>query len=169
MVLTDSHGISRAPCYLGYTPRGAMISNTGLSPSPARRSKRFSYHHTLTPRDRQPPQACPTTPTMQPLPGITHDRFSLFRFRSPLLPESLLFSLPVGTEMFHFPTFPHPALYIQAGVTRHARALAGFPHSEILGSQLVYQLPEAYRRLRRPSSAPDAKASTVCSLKLEIT
>ena len=59
----------------------------------------------------------PTTPTMQRLPAITHDRFGLFRFRSPLLPESLLFSLPVGTEMFHFPTFPLPALYIQAGVT----------------------------------------------------
>ena len=29
--------------------------------------------------------------------------FGLFRFRSPLLPESLLFSLPPGTEMVHFP------------------------------------------------------------------
>ena len=75
----------------------------------------------------------------------------------------MLFSLPVGTEMFHFPTFPLPALYIQAGVTRYASALAGFPHSEILESQPVYRLPEAYRRLLRPSSAPDAKASTVCS------
>ena len=46
-------------------------------------------------------------------------RFSLIRVRSPLLTESLLFSLPVGTEMFHFPTFPLPALYIQAGVTPH--------------------------------------------------
>jgi hypothetical protein len=55
---------------------------------------------------------------MQRLLAITHDRFGLFRFRSPLLPESLLFSLPVGTEMFHFPTFPLPALYIQAGVAR---------------------------------------------------
>ena len=54
---------------------------------------------------------------MQLLPDITHNRFSLFRVRSPLLTESLLFSLPVGTEMFHFPTFPLPALYIQAGVT----------------------------------------------------
>jgi hypothetical protein len=105
----------------------------------------------------------PTTPTMQRLPAITHDRFGLIRFRSPLLTESLLLSLPVGTEMFHFPTFPLPALYIQAGVTRSARRLAGFPHSEILGSQLDYQLPEAYRRFLRPSSAPDAKASTVCS------
>ena len=105
----------------------------------------------------------PATPTMQRLPAITHDRFSLFRFRSPLLTESLLLSLPVGTEMFHFPTFPLPALYIQAGVTRSARRPAGFPHSDTLGSKLAYQFPEAYRRLLRPSSAPDAKASTVCS------
>ena len=28
-----------------------------------------------------------------------------------------MFSLPVGTEMFHFPTFPPNALYIQAPVT----------------------------------------------------
>ena len=44
---------------------------------------------------------------------------------------------------------------------------AGFPHSDILGSQLVCQLPEAYRRLRRPSSAPSAKASTLCPYKLD--
>jgi hypothetical protein len=31
----------------------------------------------------------------------------------------MLFSLPPGTEMFHFPGFPPPALYIQAGVTAH--------------------------------------------------
>ena len=163
MVLTDSHGISRAPCYLGYTPRSLIISDTGLSPTPVRRSKRFSYNQTFTLEAQQRPTTCPTTPTMQPLPGITHDRFSLIRFRSPLLPESLLFSLPVGTEMFHFPTFPLPALYIQAGVTRSARRPAGFPHSDTLGSKLAYQFPEAYRRLLRPSSAPDAKASTVCS------
>jgi hypothetical protein len=56
---------------------------------------------------------------MQRLPPITHNRFSLIRFRSPLLTESLLFSLPVGTEMFHFPTFPPHTLYIQVQVTRH--------------------------------------------------
>lgn len=33
---------------------------------------------------------------------------------------------------------------------------AGFPHSDTLGSQLGWQLPEAYRSLLRPSSAPDA-------------
>ena len=163
MVLTDSHEIPRAPCYLGYTPRSTNISDTGLSPTPAAHSKAFSYISTFTFETRQRLTACPTTPIMQPLPGITHHRFSLIQFRSPLLPESLLFSLPVGTEMFHFPTFPLTALYIQAGVTRTARGLAGFPHSDILGSQPVYRLPEAYRRLPRPSSALDAQASTVCS------
>ena len=36
---------------------------------------------------------------------LTHVWFRLFRVRSPLLAESLLFSLPGGTEMFHFPPF----------------------------------------------------------------
>ena len=74
----------------------------------------------LTPRQSgRTDQKGPTTPHTQPLPGITRTWFSLFRFRSPLLTESLLFSLPVGTEMFHFPTFPPHALYIQVRVTRH--------------------------------------------------
>jgi hypothetical protein len=46
---------------------------------------------------------------------------------------------------------------------------ARFPHSEIPGSTLGCQLPGAYRRLPRPSSAPGAKASTVCPKKLEHT
>jgi hypothetical protein len=68
---------------------------------------------------RQTQSSGPTTPHMQPLPGITHMRFSLIRFRSPLLSESRLFSLPVGTEMFHFPTFPPHTLCVQMWVTRH--------------------------------------------------
>ena len=39
----------------------------------------------------------------------------------------------------------------------------GFPHSEISGSKSVCRLPEAYRRLQRPSSPLTAKASTVCA------
>src|SRR5690242_7208859 len=56
---------------------------------------------------------------MQPLPGLTHTRFGLIRFRSPLLPESRLFSLPAGTEMFHFPAFPPHTLCVQVWVTAH--------------------------------------------------
>src|SRR5258706_11351739 len=40
--------------------------------------------------------------------------------------------------------FPH--LCIQYGIRPEGR---GLPHSEILGSKLVCQLPEAYRRLQR--------------------
>ena len=160
MVLTDSLRISRVPNYLGSFLSVHNVSSTGLAPSMTGLSRPFDYiaFYCCWSADQL---KSPATPIMQPLPGITHDRFGLFRFRSPLLTESLLFSLPVGTEMFHFPTFPLPALYIQAGIT--GSSPAGFPHSEILGSKSVYRLPEAYRRLLRPSSAPNAKASTVCS------
>jgi hypothetical protein len=43
----------------------------------------------------------------------------------------------------------------------------GFPHSEISGSKLICQLPEAYRRLSRLSSPIIAKASTMCSYSLD--
>lgn len=163
MVLTDSHGISRAPCYLGYSSRQEKHFDYGVGTLYDPPFNAVRLYLLVTPTSRQKCLKSPTTPNVQRLPAITHARFSLIRFRSPLLTESRLLSLPVGTEMFHFPTFPLPALYIQAGVTRYARALAGFPHSDILGSKLAYQFPEAYRRLLRPSSAPDAKASTVCS------
>ena len=163
MVLTDSHGISRAPCYLGYSSRQEWHFDYGVGTLYDRPFKTVRLYHLVTLTARQNNPKSPTTPNVQRLPAITHARFSLIRFRSPLLTESRLLSLPVGTEMFHFPTFPLPALYIQAGVTGSARRPAGFPHSDTLGSKLAYQFPEAYRRLLRPSSAPDAKASTVCS------
>src|SRR3712207_8336908 len=100
---------------------GAAFSCTGLSPSTATPSRGLPLTTALShsPPSRQQRQNGPTTPSPQPLPGITWKRFSLIRFRSPLLTESRLFSLPVGTEMFHFPTFPPHALCVQARVTPH--------------------------------------------------
>ena len=84
--------------------------------------------------DRQNRPCGPTTPQVQRLPAITYLRFSLIRFRSPLLPESLLFSLPVGTEMFHFPTFPPNALCVQAQVPGlSSRWVSPFGHPRITG------------------------------------
>jgi hypothetical protein len=40
----------------------------------------------------------------------------LFRFRSPLLSESRLMSVPPGTEMFQFPGFASSSLCIQLGI-----------------------------------------------------
>ena len=121
------------------------------------------YQHSHLPGPAEPGQQVP-----QPRPcnarRLSHmERFSLIRVRSPLLTESLLFSLPAGTEMFHFPAFPPRTLCVQMRVTRQLAPLAGFPHSDTLGSQSGYRLPQAYRRFLRPSSAPNAKASTVCS------
>ncbi len=45
----------------------------------------------------------PTTPE-----GIASRRFRLFPVRSPLLGESLLFSVPGGTEMVQFPPLTLP-------------------------------------------------------------
>ena len=50
-----------------------------------------------------------------------HQRFGLLRVRSPLLAESLLFSLPTGTKMFQFPAF---ALNL---VEYHAFNMVGCP------------------------------------------
>ena len=97
------------------------FSVTGLSPSTADHSR--PLHLTscfLTDRPAgRPGHNTPTTPHAQPLPSITYAWFSLIHFRSPLLTESQLFSLPVGTEMFHFPTFPPHRLYIHRTVTPH--------------------------------------------------
>jgi hypothetical protein len=121
VVPPDSHRISRARCYLGYNSEDSTFSCTGLSPSTATPSRGLPlttlFSDFLPSRQRR--LSRPTTPTTQRLPAITCNRFSLIRFRSPLLTESRLFSLPVGTEMFHFPTFPPHALCVQARVTPH--------------------------------------------------
>ena len=44
---------------------------------------------------------------------LTHTGFRLFPFRSPLLGESRLLSVPRGTKMFQFPRLPSHCLCIQ--------------------------------------------------------
>ena len=92
---------------------------------------------------------------------MTLDWFRLIPFRSPLLWESLLFSIPAGTEMFHFPALLLTILYIQIAVRKYYFAWVGpFGNPRIDG---CLHLPEAYRSLPRPSSASYAKASPVYS------
>ena len=69
----------------------SAISRTGLSPSMVdpfqnRSTIALLVHSVLG----------PTTPVRKSL------RFGLFRFRSPLLTESIFLSVPLGTEMFQF-------------------------------------------------------------------
>ena len=92
-------------------------------------------------------------------PVVHARRFGLFRVRSPLLAESLLFSSPGGTEMVHFPPLPSTGLYIQPGISRnYPRGVSPFGNPRV---KACLQLTEAYRSLPRPSSTSGAKASTV--------
>ena len=81
--------------YSGHTP--TRISHTGLSPSSVRRSSRLPLC------SQRAISQSPTTPNW-----FYPTRFRLFPFRSPLLRESLLISLPPGTEMFQFPGLALP-------------------------------------------------------------
>ena len=112
---------------------------------------------TIRTRALRPP-ACNACP-------LTHAGFRLIPFRSPLLGESRLISFPLGTEMFQFPSLPSIA-YVFSDERRRITG-AGFPHSEIRGSMPVQRLTAAYRSRPRPSSAPGAKASTVCPYYLD--
>ena len=121
-----------------------MASCTGRSPAMARCSNLF--HSPCFLRSRGP-----TTPCVP-----EHAWFGLFPVRSPLLGESLLFSLPAGTKMFQFPAFAHHI----SGVT--GLQPAGLSHSEISGSKVICTSPKlvaAYHvlhRLQEPRHPPYA-------------
>ena len=86
----------------------------------------------------------------------------------------MLFSLPVGTEMFHFPTFPLPALYIQAGVTRSQNAWRGFPirkssdQSSIISSPRLIADFYVLLRLQMPRHPPFALRNLTTKIKIAI-
>ena len=118
-------------------------SRTGLSPAAARLSRRF-----------RSPRSCarrgPTTP-----PGPESRRFGLLPGRSPLLGESLLFSLPPGTKMFQFPGFASPT-----GGMAALRA-AGLPHSGTRGSTAACASPRLFAACRAFHRLPEPQASAV--------
>ena len=79
-----------------------MISRTGLSPSMIPPFQTDSAIAQLSNSLRSP-----TTPVRKSV------RFGLFRFRSPLLTESIFLSVPLGTEMFQFSRLATVNLWIQ--------------------------------------------------------
>ena len=164
MVLTDSHGISRAPCYLGSSPGGTQHYGYGAHTLYGRP---FKTVHLCTCSHPTGP-AEPVRKVPQPRPcnarRLSHmARFSLIRVRSPLLTESLLFSLPAGTEMFHFPAFPPRTLCVQMRVTRsRKRAWRGFPirtpwdQSSVINSPRLIADSYVLLRLLMPRHPPCA-------------
>jgi len=95
----------------------------------------------------------PITPIPQRLPPIAWYRFRLLPVRSPLLGESLLISVPLATEMFHFARLPACNYEFIARSSRFQTGGSPFGNPRIKARS---QLPEAYRSLLRPSSTPTA-------------
>ena len=151
MVLVDSRGISRVPRYSGTCREPVICRLPGchrLWPIvPDRSTSRLVAHSLALKPDR------PYNPTVQAR------WFGLFRVRSPLLAESLLFSVPAGTEMVHFPALSSPGLCIQPGILGDkSKGVSPFGNPRV---KACLRLTEAYRSLPRPSSTPGAKAFTV--------
>ena len=64
-----------------------------------------------------PVRGChPLWPAFPDSSGFNSKATGLIRVRSPLLAESRLMSFPPGTEMFQFPGFASPHLFIQCGI-----------------------------------------------------
>ena len=103
-------------------PVSFSVSDTRLSLAPARLSSRL-----LLPTPESRPAA------LQPH-MVETTWFGLFPFRSPLLWESRLISLPPGTEMFHFPGLASLGLYIQLRMTGHdSHRVSPFRNHRIVG------------------------------------
>ncbi len=147
---------STCPAVLRIASEGFRISATGLLPAVAGLSRTSSPI----------PNLCDFHVRRPTTPFAEGKRFGLFPFRSPLLRESRLLSLPQGTKMFQFPWYaPSHPMDSGGGTGSSSRWVAPFGDPRI---KACLRLPEAYRSSPRPSSAPGAKASTVRPYQLHL-
>ena len=146
MVPPSSHRVSRVRRYSGYSWLSSSFVYGPLTlygaPSHALQLGYHIPYAVLTPRS--------LLSLVWPLPRslATTDGISVDVFSSPYLDVSVQAVPPVY-------------LWIQYTVTEYCSA--GFPHSEIRGSNACFRLTAAYRRSLRPSSALSAKASPLRS------
>ena len=124
----------------------SWFSLTGLSPSMAGLSRAVL----LTSKNHK----------CGPNPDVHAHRFGLFRFRSPLLPESHVVFSSSGYLDVSVHRVPSAYLWIQYAVTEVCSAR--FPHSEICGSMDICSSPQliaayhVFRRLSVPRHPPCA-------------
>ena len=103
-----------------------------------------------------------------PNPGMHAFRFGLFRFRSPLLTESLVVFSSSGYLDVSVHRVPFHTLWI--GVWMTGVCPAGFPHSDISGSSDICSSPKlfaayhVFHRLLVPRHPPCALSSITNSL-----
>ena len=146
MVPPVSHGVSRVPRYSGYNLLSILFAYGALTLC-GRPSQTFQLR--ILSRD-DCPQPRRINPTVWPLPRSLATTYGIsFDFSSRSY-------LDVSVQIV-----PHVHLFYSMHVTQILSVwVAPFGNSRIDGYLL---LPEAYRSLSRPSSAPDAKAFSLRS------
>ena len=127
MVPAHSHKVSRVSWYSGSCSA----------------SFRFAYGAlTLSGRSFQNRSATVRSHKCSPNPGMHAFRFGLFRFRSPLLTESLVVFSSSGYLDVSVHRVPFHTLWI--GVWMTGVCPAGFPHSDISGSMDICSSPKLF-------------------------
>ena len=128
------------------TSRRLQTSLTRLSRSAAQLSRRLSsssIYHIEVPQPREDKSS----------------RFRLFRFRSPLLTESLRFLFLGLLRCFTSPRFASPDYeFIRSILRSYPEWVVPFGNPRI---KACLRLPVAYRNLLRPSSPLGTKAFTI--------
>ena len=99
-------------------------------------------------------------------PSCTHNGLGSFPFARRYLGNRCFFLLLRVLRCFSSPGFPLYDYFIHHRIPMHYhRCVPAFGNLRIIGYLL---LPAAYRSLSRPSSAPSAKASALCSFSLDL-
>ena len=100
-------------------------------------------------------------------PSCTHNGLGSFPFARRYLGNRCFFLLLRVLRCFSSPGFPLYDYFIHHRIPMHYhRCVPAFGNLRIFGYLL---LPAAYRSLSRPSSAPSAKASALCSFSLDLS
>ena len=128
-------------------------SPTGLSPPTVTRSSGLRLTDAGPARRLPPPPAHSFNPPLASPAGCAAS--GVWAPPRSLAATKGILSVPRGTEMFQFPRCPPRSPWVPG------RAPGGLPHSEIPGSQAASASPGHFAAWPRPSSAANAKASTM--------
>lgn len=161
MVWADSHRITRVRSYSGprqpHTPRFAYGTHTHYGhPLKSIRLTQHTMDAQLVDQARRIPQPHHSNPYQV----SHHNGLASFAFARHYSRNHMRFLFLPVLRCFTSRRSLHTCYTFTGG--QHHTTGARFPHSDTLRSQVGCHLPEDYRRLPRPSSAPDAKASTEC-------
>ncbi len=146
MVPPASHRVSRVPCYSGYRQLSLPFTYRTFTVFGW-----LSQNHSVRFQDT----LCGPQPLRTRFLGLGS---SLFARR--YLGNRIFFLLLRVLRCFSSPSSPCIAMYSLCSNWAFPSQVSPFGYLRING---YLRLPEAFRSLSRPSSAPSAKASTLCS------